>query len=440
MGETLRSEGVELGGEQESTATPRLNTPNRRQVELRPVDLEGLLPSDHAARAVWSFVESLDLSALLDAIRSVEGNAGRPATDPRIFLALWLYATVEGVGSARLIERLTEEHDAYRWICGGVAVNHHSLSDFRVGQVELLDRVLTQSVAVLMNQGLVDLKRVSQDGMRVRASAGAASFRRREGLEKCLQAAKTQVRRLREEPERDPEASSRRHVAARQRAATEREARVQSALELLPEAESKKRSKEERGKARVSTTDPEATVMKMADGGFRPAYNAQFAVDTGSQIVTGVMVSTLGSDQGRLTPMLEQHVERFGRVPKESLVDGGFVTLSELETATAQGTRVYAPPTTPRDAARDPYQALPTDSPATAEWRARMGTEEAKEIYKERAATSECVNAIARNRGLQRFLVRGRDKVRSVLLWYAITHNVMRALTLVAATGVPSTG
>jgi transposase len=439
MDETGKSGGVEVAGDGESASTPRLNMPNRAQMELRPVDLEGLLPADHSARAVWAFVESLDLSALHGAIRSVEGSAGRPATDPRIFMALWLYATVEGVGSARAIERLTEVHDAYRWICGGVSVNHHSLSDFRVRHVELLDRVLTQSVAVLMNQGLVDLKRVSQDGIRVRASAGAASFRRKDALEKCLQAAKTQVRRLREELEQDPEASSRRQVAARQRAATDREKRVQRALELMPKAESKK-SADKRDQARVSTTDPEANVMKMADGGFRPAYNAQFAVDTGSQIVTGVMVSTLGSDQGRLTPMLEQHLGRFGRVPAEGLVDGGFVSLSEFDLAAEQGTRVYAPPTKPRDAARDPFQPLPTDSPAIAEWRMRMGTAEAKEIYKQRASTSECVNALARNRGLQRFLVRGQDKVHSVLLWYAIAHNVMRALSLGAATGVTSAG
>lgn len=272
MDKMAASSGVETGESLGSAAPLRLNTPNRSQMELRPVDLECLLPADHSARAVWAFVESLDLSALHEAIRSVEGNAGRPATDPRIFMALWLYATVEGVGSARAIERLTEVHDAYRWICGGVSVNHHSLSDFRVHQVALLDQVLTHSVAVLMKSGSVTLQRVSQDGIRVRASAGAGSFRRRVTLEDCLKTARTQVRRLRAELEQDPEATSRRQRAARERAATEREKRVQRALELMPQAESKK-SKEERGKARVSTTDPEANVMKMADGGFRPAYN-----------------------------------------------------------------------------------------------------------------------------------------------------------------------
>jgi transposase len=402
-------------------------------VELRAIDLEGLLPPAHAARAVWSFVESLDLRDLYASIRAVEGTAGRPATDPRVFMALWLYATVEGVGSARAIERLTEAHDAYRWICGGVSVNYHSLSDFRIRHVAVLDKVLTQSVAVLMAQGLVSLKRVSQDGMRVRASAGAASFRRRDRLDQCMREAEAQVHRLREELEQDPEATSRRQVAARERAAKEREERVRRALELLPKAQAKKGKGSE---ARVSTTDAEANVMKMADGGFRPAYNAQLAVDTGTQIVTGVMVSTRGSDLGHLTPMLDQHEARYGRVPEAALVDGGFVSLHDFEAAAEKGTRVYAPPMKPRDPARSAFDPLPSDSAAIADWRVRMGTDEAKKIYKERGATSECVNALARNRGLHRFLVRGEKRVLAILLWYAIAHNVMRGVSLCAAGAV----
>src|SRR5215203_2282360 len=194
---------------------PRLVGPNRAQIELRAVDLESLLAPDHAARAVWEFVESLDLSPLYAEVQSVEGRAGRPAIDPRIYMALWLYATIEGVGSARALERLTRQHDAYRWILGGVSVNHHSLSDFRVQHGEFLDKVLTQSVATLMNRELVTLNRVSQDGMRVRASAGASSFRRQPSLERCLQEAEEQVERLRQELEKDPEATNRRQVAAR---------------------------------------------------------------------------------------------------------------------------------------------------------------------------------------------------------------------------------
>lgn len=419
----------------EVAGAPRLVRPNREQVELRAVDLEGLLPADHPARAVWEFVESLDLSPLYAQVQSVEGRAGRPATDPRIYLALWLYATVEGVGSARAIERLTGEHDAYRWICGGVSVNHHSLSDFRVQQVEFLDRLLTHSVAVLKSQGLVMLQRVAQDGMRVRASAGAASFRRQPTLRQCLKAAREQIDRLREELEEDPEATNRRQVAARRRAAEDRHRRVSEALEQMAEVEAKKRSAAEREQARVSTTDPEARVMKMADGGFRPAYNTQFAVDTETQVVVGVDVSNRGTDQGLPVPMLEQLETRYGKRPAQGLVDGGFVALDDIEKAAAQGTEVYAPVAKPKAPDRDPHVPLPDDAPAVADWRQRMGTDEAKEIYKIRAATAECVNAIARNRGFQRFWVRGREKARAVALWYAIAHNMMRGLAL---TGAPA--
>jgi transposase len=408
---------------------PRLVVPNRAQVELRPVDPESLLPAEHPARAVWEFVESLDLSPLYAKVQSVEGAAGRPAIDPRIYLALWLYATIEGVGSARALERLTQQHDAYRWILGGVSINHHSLSDFRVQHMEYLDGVLTHSVAVLMDQGLVKLRRVSQDGIRVRASAGAASFRREETLNRCLEEAEEQVRFLRQELEEHPEATSRRQAAARQRAVEDRRQRVEAALKQMPDVAAKK-SAADKDKARVSTTDAESRVMKMGDGGFRPAYNGQFAVDTETQIVVGVGLSNSGSDQGKLAPMLEQFQERYGLTPSEILVDGGFAGLKDIEKASESGTVIYAPVAKPKDKTRDPYVPLVTDSPSIAQWRQRMGTPEAKEIYKQRASTVECVNALARNRGLQRLLVRGQHKARALFLWFAIAHNVMRSLSL----------
>ena len=397
------------------------------------MDLEGLLPADHRARLVWQFVEGLDLAELYGQIRAVEGHAGRPAIDPKILLALWLYATLEGVGSARALARLCEQHDAYRWIAGGVSVNPHTLADFRVGQVEAMDRLLTQSVAALLKVGAVTLERVAQDGMRVRASAGAASFRRKKTLKRCLREAKAQVQALRQELEADPAATERRQQAARQRAAEDRKRRVEKALAVMPEVAQKKPAAEREEKARVSTTDPEARVMKMADGGYRPAYNAQLATDTGSQVIVGVDVTNAGSDQGQLGEMRAQLRTRYGREPDAMLVDGGFAKLEEIEVAHGAGCVVYAPPMQPRDASRDPYQPLPRDGPGVAEWRVRMGTEEAKAIYKERAATAECVNALARNRGLQRLPVRGRIKAKAILLWQALAQNLMRTFAL----GVP---
>lgn len=412
-------------------AEPRLLRPNRAQVELRPVDLDGLLSPEHRARLVWDFVAGLDLGPLHAGIKAVEGHAGRPSIDPAILMSLWLYATIEGVGSARALARLCEQHDAYRWICGGVSVNHHTLAEFRVAQCSWLDAQLTTSVATLLSEGLVDLKRVSQDGVRVRASAGAASFRRRERLEGYLADAEAQVEALRNEVHEDPAATSRRQVAARERAAADRRQRLEKALKQLPEVEAKKKAAD-KDKARVSTTDPEARVMKMADGGFRPAFNGQFATDTATQVIVGCDVSNVGSDLGQAAPMVEQIRTRHGHVPVELLVDGGYashddiVALAEPEVECT----VYAPVPTPRDASRDRFEPLPSDPEAIRKWRERMGTEQAKAIYKERAATSECVNAIARNRGLRHFLVRGLAKAKAVLLWFALAHNLMRAVAL----------
>ena len=417
---------------------PRLQRPNRNQVELRPVDLEGLLPADHRARLVWTFVEGLELGPLYGRIRAVEGQPGRPPIDPAILTALWLYATIEAVGSARALDRLCTEHDAYRWLCGGVSVNYHTLADFRVAHGALFDRLLTESVAALMVEGLVTLDRVAQDGVRVRASAGGTSFRRRDALGQALTRAEAQVDALRTELDDDAGATSRRVAAARERADRERADRARRALARLPELEARKAKLTYRGRRDVapaaSSTDPDASFMKMPGGGSRPAYNVQFATDVASQVVVGLDALTV-TDQAQLGPMVDQLRTRYGRAPAEHLVDGGYVHLADLTRLAepACGTTVYMPVPKPRDRTRDPHQPRRGDSPAVAAWRIRMGTDAAKTIYRERAASAECVNAIARNRGLQAFRVRGRTKVRAVLLWFALAHNLMRAISLRAA-------
>jgi transposase len=420
--------------------TPRVLRPNRSQLELRPSDLESLIAEDHRVRAIWAFVDGLDLSSLYEEIGSVEGHAGRPAIDPAILLALWIYATSEGVGSARALERLCEAHDAYRWICGGVRVSAHTLSDFRVRNAATLDELLTQSVAQLMAEGLVELTHVTQDGIRVRASAGTGSYRRRGKLRTCVREARRQVERLRRELEDDPSVLSRREAAARARAAREREERVRRALSRLEEEEAergaraKARPDEERKETRVSTTDPEARVMRMADGGYRPAYNGQLAADARSQIIVGVDVITQGTDHGQIEPMREQIERRYATSPDAMLVDGGFVSLADIEAVEQRGCRVYAPVMQrPRPARARDRRRHRKDTPATMRWRRRMQTARAKPLYRLRAATSECIHALARNRGLEKLRVRGREKARAILLWYALAHNAVRALSLRAA-------
>jgi transposase len=431
--------------------------------------LEELLEPDHPARSVWRFVEGFDLSLLYDRIRAREHTAGRPPTDPRVLIALWLYAILYDVISARRVEELSRHHNAFRWLRGGVPLNHHLLSNFLVEHSDLLEQLFTHSVVVLEQQDLVDFDRVGQDGVRVRASAGAASFRRRATLEKLLHQAKQLVPTLAEpaaglvEPEasevtpgaavatEEPAASSAANeptagsAAAHQRAAEERVQRIEQALERMPEMEARKEKEhKDKTQARVSTTDPDATVMKMADGGFRPAYNIEFSTTCDHQVIVGVDVVTVGSDQGQLPPMLDQIETRFDQRPKEALVDGGFARHTDID-AVQRGVggraacQVYAPVQKSRKEGIDEHAPHAEDSPEVAKWRQRMGTGAAKAIYKERAATAECVNAQARNRGLRLLLVRGLEKVKSVAKWFATAHNMARSFALLpqqAETGI----
>ena len=428
----------------------RVLYPNRGQIELRPSDLDSLLPEGHRARIVWGYVILQDLSVLYAGIKAVEGGAGRAAIAPEILFALWLYATVEGIGSARKITRLTQEHDAFRWICGGVQVNYHTVADFRSEQGDTFDGLLTDNVACLMAAGVVKFKSVAQDGVRVRASAGAASFRREEKLLGFHEEAKARIAALKQEVEDDPGAQTRRKQAARQRASQEREERIAAALARLPElAKIKKRQGKKGDEARASTTDAEATVMKMGDGGFWPAYNIEFASDTESQVIVGVDVATSGSDMAQMAPMVNQVIERCGCAPENWLVDGGFPAHEQID-AVAEQTRVIAPVPKPKAKDKtkggdggeaphdevspapvtDVHQRKPSDSQAVGDWRERMATEEAKTLYKDRAATAECVNAQARNRNLVLLPVRGLKKVKGVALLYALAHNLMRMISL----------
>jgi len=407
---------------------PRYETANRTQVELYPCDLEALLPAGHAARLVWRFVEGLSLEAFYAAIRAREGRPGRPPIDPKILIALWLYATIDGVGSARELDRLCQHHDAYRWIRGGVSVNYHTLSDFRVAHQAALDNLLTQSIAALLKRNVITLARVAQDGTRVRASAGQRSFRRRPTLEEALRVARKQVERTARQE--DGTALSR-HAAAQARVAAERVARVEEALAEMPAVEAAKARKKSHAAPRVSTTDPEARVMKMTDGGYRPAYNVHFATDVDSRALVGVTVTNVGSDQPEFLPMLDQIIERTGQAPASELVDGGIVTHEGITEAEAAGVTVYAPVQKPKGD-RDPAEACRGDSAAVAAWRARMATDEAKALYRARAATAEWVNADTRtHRTLGPLLVRGVNKVHTWVLWIALAHNMMRAMGIV---------
>src|SRR5580693_6153550 len=305
---------------------PRLREPQRDQIALLAVDIESLIGEDHPVRLIWSYVEELDLSELEDRIKARGDRPGHPATSPRLLLALWLYATSEGVGSARALERLCQSHDVFRWLCGGVSVNYHMLADFRVGCADLLDRLLSEHLAALANTGLINLETLAQDGVRVRASAGAASFRREATLDRHLALAETVVEDLKREVDARSDASNQRARAAKERAARERSERVKAAQSALAEIKQQRKEREEKrgnGKKpkepRASTTDADARVMKMADGGFRPGYNVQVASVAGEQIIVAVEVTNTGSDRGLMRPMLERLEALTGHFPERHL-------------------------------------------------------------------------------------------------------------------------
>jgi len=401
---------------------------------------EELVSDRHPVRTIWRVAESMDLSALEAKIKAREGTGGRDATSPVLLVALWLYATTRGVGSARELARLCLESRPYMWLCGGVSVNHHLLSDFRVDHQDVLDGLFARVIASLVNQKLVKVYRISQDGLRVRACAGASSFRRGERLGLLLEQAKAHVAELSallQDPERSAGLSAKRK-AAQVRAARERQQRIERAIATLPalqekrEKLAKKVAAKDRDKKlkepRASTTDADAKVMKMADGGFRPALNVQFAVDTESRAIVGVDVVGEGNDHHLSEPMRKQVEQRTGRKVEEHLMDGGFLVKEEVEKAALDGVTVYVPPKPPRntDLRGSEYEPMEGESQTLSDWRARMGSDQGKEIYKQRAATSETVNADVRtHRNLNRLLVRGIEKAKCVALWAALAYNVM---------------
>ncbi len=412
--------------------SPRLLVPARDQIELRAVDIESLIGQDHPARVIWAYVAGLDLRELEDRVKARSDRPGHPAISPRLLLALWLVATSDGVGSARALERLCNSHDVYRWLCGGVSVNYHTLSDFRVNCADLLDRLLAEHLASLAKAGLVDLDTLAQDGVRIRASAGAASFRREATLDRLMATAQMVVEELKREGDTRPDASNQRIRAAKERAARERNERVKAAQEALSKIKQQRQEREEKrpnGKRpkepRASTTDPEARVMKMADGGFRPGYNVQVASVAGEQIVVAVEVCNTGSDRGLLRPMLEWLDARNGRLPKRHLADGGFTSAQDIEWAHAGEVEVYCPPTQSKYGT-DPYRPRRGDGPGILAWRIRMQSAAGKARYKSRSIC-ECIHARWRNWHLRQVTVRSIEKIQAVVLLHALTNNILQA-------------
>ena len=415
---------------------------DRFQTRWDFIDLEALLPSDHRARIVLSFVESLDLSSLYEAIKSREGEPGRPPPDPAVVLALWLYATIEGVGSARQLERLTQRDAAYRWIAGGVPLNYHGLAEFRVAHVAVLDRLLTESVTALIAEEVVTLAEVAVDGTKVRANASRDSFKTASKLSRIEAAVEQRLAALKAEIERDPEASSRRRRAAQERAAREVKQRAERARAVLDKvrAEKEKRAKThpqdeaKKSEPKVSLSDPEARFMRFPDGAVRPAYNAQLAVTPNQGIIVAVAITDRRNDAGLATPMVDDMVRRYGKAPENLLVDTHYATgedIVALAEHPAGPVKVFAPTPTERDdvkpktlANRAKQRAQEPES--VKQWRSRMATQAGQEVFSLRKLI-ERINGNLKNHGFGFIPVRGLIKAKAVALWHALANNLMAA-------------
>jgi transposase len=434
---SVESEGVLNQG------AVRLRKPERSQFSMLPRCVDDEVGSHHPVRTVMRVVEQLDVSGFCEPIRARQGVAGRDATDPRLLVGLWLYGCVRGIGSARELARRCEESAPFRWLCGGVTVNHRLLSDFRTDHADALDDLFTQVVVSLVDKKLVRVSRISQDGVRVRVSAGSNSFRREERLQHLLEQAQQQVLELRKQLDSPAQAAAMtaRQRAARQRAVESRQRRLEEAIAQLPELKQKQAEAAERageGKCgerirarqpRVSTTDGCTRVMKMANGGFNPAVNVQLAADTESRAILAVEVSNQGSDSAGLSePMRQQVEQRTGGKVEQHLVDGGYMRTEDIMRAHEQGVELFVPPKPARNAQNRgrELEPKPGDSDAVLAWKQRMASAEGQKIYKDRAATSETVNADLRMyRGLVPLTVRGLEKITCVALWCALAHNLV---------------
>ena len=473
---------------------PRYEAINREQLCWRMVDVERLIGEEHGARAIWEFVRQLDLSGYSEEIRAVEGRAGRPGWEPRLLISLWVYAYSEGVGSARAIEQLCEWEPAYQWLTGARVVNAHTLSDFRVKHEAALKELFVQVLGLLSADGLIRLERVMQDGTKIRANAAQDSFRRKDRVDQGLKQAREQVAAVEAMSE---EETSRRVAQGRKRAQRERQERLEKALEEFEKLAEEGIGKDKE-KRRVSTTDPQARVMKQPDGGFAPSYNVQINTDAQNGVIVAVGVVQAGNDFEQLEAGIDRVEHNLGKTPAQVVTDGGFVSRDNIVAmkergiefigpcgddagkgkSSYEGRGVSAPYHSSQfvyDAESDSYrcpqgktlsyegkeqrhtqvsyryraqrsdcQGCPVKSQCcpgnrvtgrsvhrgeelaeVAEFRHRMQTEQAREIYRQRAQVAETPNLwIKAKFGLRQFRVRGWSKVGMEALWACLTYNI----------------
>jgi transposase len=496
----LISSSVEEKAKPASQTTPakRLKPINRNQNCWAAIDLERLIPRDHAARGIWAMVSQLDLSGLEERIRAVEGRAGQSSLDPRLLMSLWIYGCSEGVSSARELSRLCDYEPGCLWLTGMQPINYHTLSSFRVEHKEELNRLFVQVLGLLSSEGLIEMKRITQDGTKVRAFAGGNSFRREKHLRQHLEMARQQVASLGNPDEE--ESNEKRQRQARERGQKEKQARLEEALKELEQLQ-QGRKKSETDNVRASSSDPQARVMKQANGGFAPSYNVQITTDATCGLVVGVDVTQAGNDCDQLEKAIDRVEANTGKTPQQVLVDGGYTMKHDnIERMAERGIDLIGPEVAnssdeslkrrgvqpefypdkfdydqasdtfrcpagkilkhiqarqrgnsyehdyrasvadcstcpfqvqccPKSAARQVVRKQ--ESPAVQAFRIKMQSEEAQELYRQRARIAEFPHAWIKEKfGLRQFRLRGLKKVGIEALLACLTYNICQWIRL----------
>jgi transposase len=478
---------------------PRVKPVDRSQMVWRSVDVEHMIEQEHPARAIWALTGELDLKSFYAPIEAVEGIAGRTPWDPRLLVSLWVYALGQGISSAREIARRCTFDPGVQWLCGLEPINYHTLSDFRVAHGSALQELFVEVLGVLSAEGLVVLERVMHDGSKIKAYASSDSFRREGQLRTHLEAARQQVEALAQQTDQEPT----RQQAAQQRAVRERQQRVEQALQQLERIRQSKRDAQEKAAVRVSTSDPEARVMKQADGGYAPSYNVQLSTEASHKIIVGVGLSQNSSDYGELVAGVARVEQNLGNKPSQVVADGGFTSRENILAMAMQGidfigsigeqqakgasalqqhgtAAEFSAVAFSYDAAVDRYhcpagqllqpigqqqrtgvvqhvyraeasvcqacsfkaQCCPhsgrgrsltrsVDVPEVQQFREKMQTPQAREIYRQRAPVAEFPNAWIKDKlGLRQFRLRGLVKAGLEALWACLTYNIQQWIRL----------
>jgi len=317
-----------MSQENATSKQPLIRPINRQQMSWRAVDVERLIGEDHSARAIWTLVGRLNLKRFYDGIESSVEEGGRPAFDPQLLISLWVYAYSEGIGSAREVARRCEFDPAFQWLTGLEEVNYHTLADFRVERQQELDELFTQVLAALSKEGLITLEQVMQDGTKIKALASTRSYQREGTIQGHLERARQRVAEM-----GDPqnEEASPKAKQAQARARREQQERLESALEELQKLQAHKSGEKAKSETRVSTSDPQARVMKQSDGGLALSYNAQISTDATYGMIVGVAVTQAAEDSAQLLPAVERIEGRLKQKPQQMVADGGYSTRDNIE-------------------------------------------------------------------------------------------------------------